>query len=135
MVLKMTRVIIKEVYGIDTKKLGQDVMLPKFLRKKKNAFQRRVSLVSGSIPKDVKGHFSNSGASGVANSSAAAAASRNLRKHHSANPITIMTGGIRYDDNFSNITGASISNNTIGMSDEESPRIERKRSQTHNAVS
>ncbi|KAI8049878.1 hypothetical protein BDF22DRAFT_745751 [Syncephalis plumigaleata] len=107
MVLKMTRVIIKEVYGIDTKKLGQDVMLPKLLRKKKNALQP----------------------------AAAAAASRSLRKHHSANPITIMTGGNRHDESYgTTITGASNSNNTVGMSDEESPRIERKRSQTHNAL-
>ncbi|KAI9596261.1 hypothetical protein BDF19DRAFT_421798 [Syncephalis fuscata] len=129
MVLKMTRVIIKEVYGIDTKKLGQDVMLPKLLRKKKNALQRRVSLVSGSIPKDLKGQFPSS----VSGSSAAATA-RGVRKHHSASPMTIISGN-RHDDSIGNsITGASNSNNTLGMSDEETPRIERKRSQTHNAL-
>ncbi|RKP27777.1 hypothetical protein SYNPS1DRAFT_26584 [Syncephalis pseudoplumigaleata] len=136
MVLKMTRVIIKEVYGIDTKKLGQDVMLPKLLRKKKNALQRRVSLVSGSIPKDIKGQFSGSGSSSAA-AAAAAAASRSLRKHHSTNPMALMSGGHRHDDSFGGTMSAashSHHQHTTGMSDEESPRIERKRSQTHNAL-
>ncbi|RKP04590.1 hypothetical protein THASP1DRAFT_33626, partial [Thamnocephalis sphaerospora] len=115
MVLKMTRVIIKEVYGIDTKKLDQDLGLPKLLRKKKDAMQRRLSLVSGAIPK-----------SGIEDQ-----LGRSLRKRHSASPVVVPSP--RPEESATS-PSAYMSGNTVATSDDETPRVDRKRTHTHNTV-
>jgi hypothetical protein len=103
MVVKMTRVIIREVY-----RLYEYSHDPKSDRLNKPP-PRKASLMSSGMPKS-EGY---------------------VRKRHSANPIAHSEE--REDGLFS--ANQSTSANTMTMSDDEPARIDRKRSNTQNAVS